>query len=88
MGFVNPVVDSDDEDDDIFEPERSFSGIFNTFVNQWYVKKDKNEFMLAFRFHAFPAILEIWETQTHNQCSTLRRNAHVANYSILIKPGN
>ena len=67
MGFVNPVVDSDDEDDNIFEPERSFSGIFNTFVNQWYVKKDKNEFKLAFKFHAFSTILEIWETQTHKK---------------------
>ena len=32
QGFINPVVDSDNEDDDIFEPER-FS-VFNAFVNQ------------------------------------------------------
>ena len=36
MGFINPVVGSDDEDDDIFEPERSFSGVCNRLVNQWY----------------------------------------------------
>ena len=23
-------------------PEKSFSGIFNTFMNQWFVKKVKN----------------------------------------------
>ena len=40
LGFVNPVLDSDD-DDNIFEPER------------WCVKKDKNVFKLAFWFHAF-----------------------------------
>ena len=26
MGFINPVVDSDDEDDNIFESQRTFSG--------------------------------------------------------------
>ena len=28
MGFINPVVDTDDEDNDIFESERSFSGVW------------------------------------------------------------
>ena len=28
LGFINPVVDND-----IFEPERNFSGVCNTFVN-------------------------------------------------------
>ena len=41
LEFVNPVVDSDDEDDDIFEPERSFCGVFDTFVTRWCVKYDK-----------------------------------------------
>ena len=67
LGFVNPVVDSDDEDDDIFEPERRFSGAFNSFANQWYVKKDKNAFKLAFRFHAFPAVPILWENQAHKK---------------------
>ena len=35
LWFINPTVDSDDEDDDVFEPEKSFSGVVNTFVNQW-----------------------------------------------------
>ena len=47
FGFVNQFVDSDDEDDEIFESERSFSGVFNTFVKQWCVKKDKNIFKFA-----------------------------------------
>ena len=67
LGFVNPVVDSNDEDDDIFEPERSFSSVFNTFVNQWCVKKDKNVFKFAFRFHAFPEISEMLETEAHKK---------------------
>ena len=29
MGLINPVVESDDEDNDIFESERSFSGVLN-----------------------------------------------------------
>ena len=37
--FVNAVVDSDNEDNDSFEPGRSLSDVFNTFVNQWYEKK-------------------------------------------------
>ena len=38
LWFINPVVDWDDEEDKILELERSFSGVFNTFVNQWCVK--------------------------------------------------
>ena len=55
LGFINPVVDSDD---DIFEPE-SFSGVFNTSVNQFCAKKDKTVFKLTFRFNAFPEIPQI-----------------------------
>ena len=40
LGFIIPVVDSDNKDD-ISEPERTFSGIFNTFVNQRCVKNIK-----------------------------------------------
>ena len=62
LGFVNPDVDPDDEDDIIIKQERSFSGAFNTFVNYWYVKKDKNILKLAFRLHAFPEIHEkLWK---------------------------
>ena len=28
LGFINPVVDLDDDDGVIFEPERSFSWVF------------------------------------------------------------
>ena len=34
LGLVNPVLDSDYEDDDTLETERRFSGIFNTFGNR------------------------------------------------------
>ena len=47
LGFINTVVDLDDDDDDIFEPERSFFGVFNTFVNQCCVKQDENVFKFA-----------------------------------------
>ena len=62
LGFINSVVDPDDEDDDIFEPERSFSGVLNTFVNRWRVRKDKNIFKLGIRFHDLPEIPEMLET--------------------------
>ena len=41
LGLVNPVLDSDYEDDDTLETERRFSGIFNTFGNRWRVRKMK-----------------------------------------------
>ena len=59
MELVHPILDSDYEDDDILEPETSFSRVFNTFVNQWCIK---NVYKLAFRFHAFPEISEIMES--------------------------
>ena len=34
LEFINQVVDSDDEDDGIFEPEIRFSIVFNTFMSQ------------------------------------------------------
>ena len=64
-GFINPVVDSDNEDDDILETER-FS-VLNAFINQWCVKKDKNVFQFAFRFHAFPKIPEMLETDSYKK---------------------
>ena len=46
LRFVNPVVDSDDEDDNILEPERSFCD-FNTFVNQWWgVQKKIKQYLI------------------------------------------
>ena len=59
MGFSNLVVDSDDEDDDIFKPDRRFSDVFNEFnnsMNQGFAKKDKNVFKLALLFS--PEILK------------------------------
>ena len=61
LGFLNSVVDSDDEDDNIFEPDRSFSVFFNTIANQWLVKKDKSVFKLEFRFLAFRRFLKCWK---------------------------
>lgn len=34
MGFGNMVADTDDEDDDIFEPTRSFNDVFNSFSTE------------------------------------------------------
>ena len=61
LRFLNPLVDSDDEDGNIFEPERSFPGFFNTIANQRLVKKDKSVFKLEFRFHAFRKFLKCWK---------------------------
>ena len=36
-------------------------------MNQWCVKKDKNAFKLAFRFHAFPENPEMLETLAHKK---------------------
>ena len=54
----------------MFEPEKSFFGAFNTFLNQWCVKNDKNIFKLAFRFHAFPEIPEMLETDAHKKLNS------------------
>ena len=61
LRFINPIVDSMVDDIWTFEPERSFSHVFVTFVNQWYVDRDKNVFKLACRFHAFTKIPEMWK---------------------------
>ena len=58
LEFINLVVDSDEEDDNILEPE-SFFGVFNTFVNQWCVKKVKHVFKLGVRVHAFSRIPDV-----------------------------
>ena len=75
--YVKPVVlDPNDEDGDIFEPERRFSGAFDTSVKQWYLKNNKNVFKLAFRFILFPKFLK-WCKLTHikkNQFLALPRN--------------
>ena len=34
LGFGDHVVESDDEGDDIFEPERNFSDVFNSFAEE------------------------------------------------------
>ena len=72
LGFLNPVVDSDDEDGNIFEPERSFPVFFNTIANQWLVKKDKSVFKLEFRFHAFRRFLKCWEKKKDNTTAKLK----------------
>ena len=63
MGFVNPFVGPDKEDDDIFKPEIHFTDVFDTFVNSACAKK--NLFKLAFRFLVMSKILEI--SKTHAQ---------------------
>ena len=74
---INRVVDANDEDSDIFELDRSLSGVFKTFLkrfgvfktflNQWFVKNDKSVFKLVFRFHSFPQNLEILETHAQKE---------------------
>ena len=41
LGFVNPIVDSDDEDEGIFQPEKSFCRVFNFLVNQCCIEMIK-----------------------------------------------
>ena len=69
MELIDPVAESDNEDDDIFEPEISFSGVFNIFVNQWYAKK---VFNVPFRFHNFFEISEMLETHEHKNTAKLK----------------
>ena len=60
LGFVNPVVESDDEDDDIFEPERNYSDVFTTFVSKEKIKMCfKFVFISSQVFTEFPKMLEI-----------------------------
>ena len=47
MGFINPVVESDDSDDYIFERERSVSVVFDTLMNQWCINRGKHLFKFA-----------------------------------------
>ena len=47
--------------DIIFESEKSFLGNWNTFVNQWYVKNEKNVFQLAFKLLLFPNFLKCFK---------------------------
>ena len=65
----------DDEDDNIFEEERSFSGVFNTSMNQWCIEKDKNVFKLAFRFRPLPEISKVLETHVHTKDSIFNATA-------------
>ena len=61
LGVVNPVVDSDFGDNGIFHQERSLSGVFNTFLNHWCVKKDKNIFLsLHLGSILFPEFRKYW----------------------------
>ena len=74
LRFVDPVLDSNDEDGNIFEPERSFSCVFNTFVTQSCVKKDKNLFKATFRFLLFLKFLKCWKL-THMKNSSFNTTA-------------
>ena len=49
------------DDEDTFELERTFSNVFNSFVNQQYMKKDKRVFKLVFRAPVFIVILQMFE---------------------------
>ena len=65
------------DDEDTFELERTFSNVFNSFVNQQYMKKDKRVFKLVFRAPVFIVILEMFETHVHKK-----------NCCILFEPQN
>ena len=57
MGFVNPVVGSYEEDDNISEPSRSF---LDGLILLWISTVDKDVFKLAFRSLAFPETPEMF----------------------------
>ena len=48
FAFLELSWNSDGKNDDIFEPQKSFFGVFNTLLNQWCVKNDKNVFNFAY----------------------------------------
>ena len=73
MGSVNPILDSNDEDGDIFKPERRFSDAFNT-VN--VRKKIKMYFKFAFKFLGFPNIPETLDTHAHKKLN-LQHNCEI-----------
>ena len=73
MGSVNPVLDSNDKDGDIFKPGRRFSDDFNT-VN--VRKKIKMYFKLAFKFLGFPKIPETLDTHAHKKLN-LQHNCEI-----------
>ena len=79
FAFLDLSWNSDDANDNIFESERSFSGVFNTFV-KWCVKNDKNVFNLAYipTFSEIPEMLEthaqkksMFNTTAKLKCRTL-----------------
>ena len=74
LGFANPVLDSDYEGNDILEPKRSYSGVFNTFVNQWRAKKTKLYLSLHLGSILFPKFLKCWKLM-HIKNSILNTNA-------------
>ena len=43
------------------------SGVFNIFVDQWFVKKCNNLFKLTVRDHAFPNIPDMLETHAQKK---------------------
>ena len=55
------------DDEDTFELERTFSNVFNSFVNQQYMKKDKRVFKLVFRAPVFIVILGMFETHVYKK---------------------
>lgn len=79
---------SDDEDGDIFESERSFSSVFNTFVNQRCVKKIKTYLSLHSGSMLFSKCLKLLDTHAHKKATSLNTTAKLKldNYIILVKP--
>ena len=53
LGFL-PVLHSDDAVDNIFEND--------TYLNEYWIKKDKTGFKFLYRFHDFPEISKMFET--------------------------
>lgn len=66
---------SDDEDGNIFESERSFPGVFNTFVNQRSVKKIKTYFSLHSGSMHFSKFLKLLDTHAHKKATSLNTTA-------------
>ena len=53
-----PVLHSDDKDDKIFELEKRFSDVFDTFVNEQFKMKEKNGFNFHLGFILSPKFLQ------------------------------
>ena len=75
---------SDDEDGDIFESERSFPSVFNTFVNQRCVKKIKTYLSLHSGSMLFSKFLKFLDTHAHKKNNKFEHYGEIKTLTIIL----